>query len=140
MSRTLLLLPVLVMAMVPAARAAEPQASPATTSTEVRHSGTVARVDPARGMLTFQELVSWTGPGTGVVERTVKVADTTDVRLVVRDETSASPTEIPGFRKEPLKLSELQPGDFVTVTTPRDRPVATTVEVVRPQASAESTR
>lgn len=76
-----------------------------------------------------------TGPGTGVIERTVTVTPDTSVQLVVRDEQDWSRASMTGFREMPFELSRLKPGDFVTVTTRRERPVAVSIEVWRPNAT-----
>src|SRR5262245_6116164 len=49
----------------------------------MRHSGTVVGIAPDRSSITISETVAWRGPGTGVVERTIAVADATQVHLVM---------------------------------------------------------
>lgn len=126
----LLLLLLAITAVPPTARASDPGRRPAAT----RQSGTVVKVDPDRRALTIQEVVGWTGPGTGVVERTVTVTDATSVELVMRDDTNVSGSDTPGFREWPFRLSGVAPGDFVTVTTRAGRAVAVSIEVWRPRS------
>ena len=42
-----------------------------------RHSGQMVVVDPAAGTLRFEEMLAWTGPETGVVDRTVRLTPAT---------------------------------------------------------------
>ena len=98
---------------------------------EVRHSGTVVRVDPEARRLQMREMVTWTGPGTGIVERSVTLTPDTAMQLVTRDD-DFDRASMPGFEESPIALREIRPGDFVTVTLRRDSPVAVSLEVVRP--------
>src|ERR671918_76385 len=52
---------------------------------EARHSGRVMAVDPGAGTVRIQEVVAWTGPETGTVERTIRLTPDTTVQLVRRE-------------------------------------------------------
>ena len=98
---------------------------------EVRHSGTVVSVDPRGGRLTMHEMVAWNGPGTGIVERSVRLTPDTSMQIVRRDE-DADRSAMTGFQESRIALREIRRGDFVTVTLRRDSSVAVSLEVVRP--------
>lgn len=98
---------------------------------EARHSGTVVSVDADARRLTMHEMVAWTGPGTGIVERTVTVTPDTSMQIVRRD-GDRDRASMPGFEESPIALRDIRSGDFVTVTLRRDRVVAVSLEVVRP--------
>jgi hypothetical protein len=103
---------------------------------ELRHSGTIVDVGRDTRQFTMEEMLAWTGPGTGVVERTVILTPRTSIQLVTRFEDPDRPS-LTGFKESPLAPSDLRPGDFVTVTTDRrEGPLmAVSMEVVRPEAN-----
>lgn len=103
---------------------------------EVRHSGTIVDLGRDTQQFTMEEMLAWTGPGTGVVERTVILTPRTSILLVTRFE-DPNRASLTGFKESPLKPSDLRPGDFVTVTTDgRDgRLMAVSLEVVRPDSN-----
>ena len=124
----------LTMSLSAAAAASDGRTRPASNAEEeVRHSGIITDLAAKDTSFTFEEIVTWTGPGTGRVKRSVALTPQTSVQLVTRDE-EPSRTAMPGYKETPLRPSDLRPGEFVTVTTaPRqDRVVAVSVEVVRP--------
>jgi hypothetical protein len=101
---------------------------------ESRHSGRIVAVDPAAGTLRVQEMVAWTGPGTGLVERTIRLAPQTSIALV-RRAREIDPARWPNaFDERRAGVEALRPGEFVTVTT-GDGDVAEKVEVVEPDAA-----
>src|SRR5690242_19180127 len=94
----------------------QPAALPRAAATdEQRHSGRVTQVAPDGREIKFEETLSWKGPGTGVVERTIDITPRTSLQLVEPTPkwTDEQPT---GWESRALKPSELRPGDFVTVT------------------------
>jgi hypothetical protein len=110
--------------------AADPAGAASATARETRHSGTVTAIE--KGRLTLEELVAWTGEGTGRVRRTVALTDDTRILLVTRDE-SPDRASMAGFTETRIDAAAIRPGDFVTVTTPAGNGRAVSVEVVRPE-------
>lgn len=111
-------------------------ASAAGAAEEARHSGTIVglRQDPAQ--LVMEEIVTWTGPDSGRVRRTIDVTPDTSIQVVRRtDAWDSDRTSKPGFEERAIDASALRVGDFVTVTV-RDAedPAAVAMEVVRPDA------
>jgi hypothetical protein len=109
-------------------------AQPANTAGEVRHSGRIVEVAPDRSSLVLEEIVAWNGPGTGLVNRSIRLTASTAIRLVERapwrDTTGSA---MPGWEARPLEAGALRAGDYVTVTTDDDhRDVAVSLQVVRP--------
>jgi hypothetical protein len=99
---------------------------------ESRHSGQVVAVDPSAGTVRFQEMIAWTGPNTGIVERTVRLTPATEVQLVQRATTIDAAPWPNAWEEHRISLDALHPGDFVTVTT-RGTDTAVALEVVRPE-------
>jgi hypothetical protein len=101
---------------------------------EVRHSGRIIEVAPDGSRVLLEELVAWTGPGTGIVRRSIQLTPRTSIRLVERtDRWAGDRTSLPGWDVEMIAARSLRPGDFVTVTTDDDqRAVAVALQVVRP--------
>jgi hypothetical protein len=110
----------------------QPSALPrAAAMDEQRHSGRVTAVTPDGAEITFEEMLSWKGPGTGVVARTIQVTPRTSIELVER--TPQWTDEHPaGWEGRMLKSSDLRPGDFVTVTGDCDhRGAVVALQVIR---------
>jgi hypothetical protein len=108
--------------------------APGHAEEDLKHSGQLAQIGPDGRMVTLEEMVTWTGPGTGLTERSIAISPATSVRLVRRTD-DANPDGWPGgFTAAPLFHSELRVRDWVTVETQRegDRLVAVSIEVVRP--------
>ena len=97
------------------------------------HSGLIDSIDAAGERLTLQEMPPWTGPGPCRIIRSIAIPPDTRVRLV------RHPAETDGAVgpcrniDSPLKMADLRPGDFVTVTVMRHGPwlAAVTIEVTR---------
>ncbi len=121
-------------ALVPGPAAGQ-SASPVTSDSRPRLSGTVVDVARDQGSLMLEELAAARGPEPNAVRRAVVLAPDTSVNLVRRaGEVTAGE---PPWVITAMKLEDLRPGDFVTVTTRAGdggRPVAVTVDVVRPAA------
>jgi hypothetical protein len=102
---------------------------PALGTAEDRHSGTVVAVDPGAGVMVIEELTASRDERPRSLRRTLAVD--TNARVVRQEPT------LEGYRAVPMSLLELRPGDFVTVVAmPRGTgAVATTIELVRPDAS-----
>ena len=109
--------------------------SVADADVETRHSGTITGIDDRARLLTFEEMVTWRGPGTGIVTRSVWITPDTSMQLVVRDRDPDA-ASMPGFEESPITLRRVRDGDFVTVTTRSDEPIAVSVEVYRPGQAA----
>ena len=92
------------------------------------------QVTPDGRAVTFEEMLSWKGTGSGVVERTIEITPRTAVQLVERTPkwTDEQPT---GWESRTLKPSDLRAGDYVTVTGDCDRRGAVVaLQVIRPTA------
>jgi hypothetical protein len=109
-------------------------AQPSDTSGEVRHSGRIVEVAPDRSSLVLEEIVAWDGPGTGLVNRSIRLTPSTAIRLVERaPRWTADSTAMPGWAAQRLDVGALRAGDYVTVTTDDDhRDVAVSLQVLRP--------
>jgi hypothetical protein len=104
-------------------------------STEVRHSGRILVIAPDASAIVLEELVTWTGPGTGLVTRSIRLTPDTSIHLIEREGWKGDRTSMPGWDVETMDATRLRPGDFVTVTTDDDRhDVAVALLVVRPDA------
>jgi hypothetical protein len=99
----------------------------------VRHSGRILIVAPDVTAIVLEELVTWTGSGTGRVARSIRLTPRTSIRLIERAERwEGDRTSMPGWDVEIMEAASLRPGDFVTVTTDDDRrDVAVALLVVR---------
>jgi len=112
-------------------------AVPALAVEGERHSGRVAEVRPD-GKLVIEEMGPWTGPGSGLMRRTLDLAQDTAVREVRPKETWGPNDVMPGYEVRPADRTQIRPGDFVTVITRGDQaPVAVALDVVRPEPTAE---
>jgi len=101
-----------------------------------RHSGRVVDVRPD-GKLTLEEMGPWKGPGVGLARRTFDLAPNTAVQEIRAKGTWDPNDAMPGYDVRPVDLTQIKPGDFVTVITGGDRrPVAVTLDVVRIEATA----
>jgi len=108
---------------------------PALAAEGERHSGRVVDVRPD-GKLTLDEMGPWKGPGTGLAQRTFDLPPNTAVREVRPKGTWDPNDATPGYDVRPVDLTQIKPGDFVTVITGGDRrPVAVTLDVVRVEAT-----
>jgi hypothetical protein len=108
--------------------------TPGRAGEELKHSGRLGQIGPDGQIVTLEEMVTWTGPGTGLTERSIAISPATSVRLIRRTD-DANPDGWPGgFTAAPLSHSELRVQDWVTVQAERegDRLVAVSIEVVRP--------
>jgi hypothetical protein len=107
---------------------------PAIASAEVRPSGTITEVAQDGSGMVLDEIVTWTGPDTGRVRRSVRVTPATSIRLVIRtDRWDDDRTSRPGWDARVVDAGQLRAGDFVTVTTDDDRrDVAVAMQIVRP--------
>lgn len=123
------------LAMLVLALAVPATAQQASRPGETRHSGRIVEVAPDGSAIVLEEMVAWTGPGTGVVTRSIKLTPRTSIRLLERtarweDDRSA----MPGWDAQVIEASSLRRGDFVTVTTDDRRTVAVALQVIRPAA------
>jgi hypothetical protein len=103
-------------------------------SGEVRRSGRILVIAPDGSAIVLEELRTWTGPGTGLVARSIRLTPSTSIHLIERAERwEGDRTSMPGWDAETMRPASLRPGDFVTVTTDDDRrDVAVSLLVVRP--------
>jgi hypothetical protein len=103
---------------------------------EVRHSGRILEVAPAGSAIVLEEIVGWTGPGTGAVTRSIQLTPRTSIRLVERtEEWDGANSALPGWDATVIDAQDLRKGDFVTVTTDDDhRATAVAMQIVRPDA------
>jgi hypothetical protein len=112
-------------------------ATPVRAATEGgRHSGRVVEVRDAGRSLVVEEMGPWLPPNTGLSTRTVTLAPTTAVQLVIptgKWQADASP----GYEVRRMAPDEIKPGDFVTVTIDGGGEAATALEVMR-TASADA--
>jgi hypothetical protein len=100
---------------------------------DTRHSGRVLAVDPSARTLRIEEMKAWTGPGTGTVELSLKLASDAQLLSVTRTPGASLAGWLNAWREAPISLDAIQPGDFVTVTTSGRGDIAT-VQVVRPES------
>ena len=91
-------------------------------------SGVVVDVRP--GQLVLEEQGPWTGPGTGVVRHTIELTPRTVVRFV-RPTGQWEDNATPGYEVSAGELSQLRPGDFVTVMKGAPRQPAVSLDVMR---------
>lgn len=100
---------------------------------EARHSGVVLQTADDR--LVLREMVTWTGPGTGIVDRPLTVTSETAVQLVRRAPKADDPRARPGWMAVDLRPDDIRAGDFATVTTREgaDGDVAVSIQIVRPE-------
>jgi hypothetical protein len=127
---------VLVVGLWPAsAVAGEPAAAPAAAlGKPARHSGTLVRIGLDLSTIFIDEVVAWTGAGTGVVRRSIRLTPRTSIELIERPHPEGpSRAGRAGWHVTAIPAAELREGDFVTVITddPR-RGIAGALQVVRP--------
>jgi len=126
---SIVLLAILCLALVPPATA-----QPQIRSDQVRHSGRIAEVAPDGSAIVLEELVAWSGPGAGVVPRSIRLTPRTAISVIERSGgMDGSPAAMPGWETAVIDAADLRRGDFVTVTTDDGRrTVAVAVQVLRP--------
>lgn len=108
----------------------EPSGLRERVSGEVRHSGTLVALDTDARTIRMREVVTWTGPGTALATRWLRLTADTAMQVVRRD-PRADPASMPGFAESSIGLDQLELGDFVTVTTRAEAPVVVSLEVYR---------
>lgn len=91
--------------------------STAYAATQVKHSGMIVATSPNGRTITVEEMGPWTGPGSGLVRRSVRLTPQTKVVLVSRSNEPTPGGWPGGFREVLSSPSELRPGDYVTVAT-----------------------
>jgi hypothetical protein len=94
-----------------------------------RHSGRVVEVRGGGQSFVLEEMGPWRGPNTGLSTRTVMLAPSGSVQLVVptgKWQADASP----GYEVRRMTAGEIKAGDFVTVTM-EGGGTATALEVMR---------
>jgi hypothetical protein len=110
---------------------ATPEASP-----EEKHSGVIVAVAPDAHTITLNEMGPWTGPDSQPVQRTLELTPSTTIQLDSRAADARDAGGWPGaFQASALRAADLHPGDFVTVTIERGKPIADSIAVVRPSAA-----
>lgn len=99
-----------------------------------KHSGDLVRVKS--DALTVQEMGPWSPKRQITLTRTFDLTPATKVELVTRAKTVAGGAWAGGFAKSPLPVSDLKPGDYVTVTASKEgkKLIAESVQVIRPTA------
>lgn len=116
-------------------------AATAHAGSEERHSGRIVAVEPQTGAITLEEMGPWTGPGQGLIKRSVELTAQTDIALLARTDEAAA-GEWPGaFKESPLSAMELRPGDYVTVSVEAHggRLFARSIAVVRVGPAKQTT-
>jgi hypothetical protein len=101
-----------------------------------RHSGRIVEVATDGSSILLDEMVAWTGPGTGMLTRRVRITPRTSIELVrYTGRWGNDHSSTPGWDSETIDAGRLRPGDFVTVTTDdNQRDMAVALQVVRPGA------
>ena len=101
----------------------------------VRHSGTLVEIGLDLSTILIEEVVAWTGLGTGVVRRVIRLTPRTSIELIERPDTQgwSRPADRPGWHATAIPAAALREGDFVTVISGDDRRgIAGALHVVRP--------
>jgi hypothetical protein len=104
----------------------------AAQGADTRHSGRVLSIDPSARTLRIEEMKAWTGPGTGTVELSLRLASDAQLLSVARAPGASLAGWLNAWREAPIGLDAVRPGDFVTVTTSGRGDVAT-LQLVRPE-------
>jgi len=107
-------------------------ASPALAADAATHTGAIVAENTQRDTITIEEMGPWHGPSTRPVRREFHLIPSTTVVLAVR---RSEPGGVHGaYIDQPLKATDLRPGDYTTVTVEREggKTVATKIVVVRP--------
>lgn len=109
-------------------------AGPAGAAGAETHSGSVRAVDLQRHTLTVEEMGPWRGPASRPASRSIRFTPETAVTLMQRSTTPPPEGWPGGYVVAPLAVSEIRPGDFVslTVARPDGRIAARSIDVVRP--------
>ena len=109
-------------------------ASPALAGQTALHAGAIVAENMKRDTITIEEMGPWHGPATPLplVRRQFQLTPSTVVELAVRKDEPAGYKG--AFINQPLKPTDLRPGDYATVTAERENGTvaATKVEIVRP--------
>lgn len=82
-----------------------------------------------------EEMLAWQGPDKpGIVHRSLRITPQTSIQRVQRAEGwGDARTSLPGWDSEPMHMTDLRVGDFVTATTGADqRARAVALQVIRP--------
>jgi hypothetical protein len=126
--------PIMIRATVLAGLSALLLAGPAWAAGAETHSGSVGAVDLERHTLTVEEMGPWRGPASRPASRSIRFTPETVVTLVQRSTTPPPEGWPGGYVEAPLAVSEIRPGDFVSVTVARHegRITARSIDVVRP--------
>jgi len=100
---------------------------------EIKHSGVVLNVDPNGPTITLEEMGPWTPPDHGLGTRSIGLKPDTTVELAARSNEVDTGGWPGGFRISPLRPTDLQNGDYATVTTDTQdgRLVARSITVIR---------
>ena len=111
-------------------------AGPARAASAETHSGSVGAVDLQRYTVTVEEMGPWRGPASRPASRAIRFTPETAVALVQRSTTPPPGGWPRGYVEAPLAVSEIRPGDFVSVTVARHagRITARSIAVGRPPA------
>ncbi len=106
----------------------------AGAAADERHSGRVVDVRPD-GTLVLEEQGPWTGPGTGLIQRTVRVQPGTAVRVLQPTGQWNAGDAMPGYAVRAVEFRDLAPGDFVTAVMGGDGRAAVALDVMRPDGA-----
>jgi hypothetical protein len=103
---------------------------------EPAHSGAVIAIDAHR--VTLEEMGRWAPREVGKHRLTVAVTPGTRIELVSRQAKAPAGQWPGGYVETPGAVTDIHPGDFVTVRTAQHgrQTVADTIELVRPSAAA----
>jgi len=110
-------------------------AAPAWAAAPEKHSGVVTGVEGTQ--ITIEEMGPWRGPETKAMRRAFQLTSATKVERVERTPQGSEGWSW-SYVSRPLELSELRPGDYVTVTVDLEerRNAAIEVQAVRPGPNA----
>jgi hypothetical protein len=110
-------------------------AAPAGAAALERHAGVVTAVEG--GQITIDEMGPWLGPGTKPVRRVFEVTASTTIERIERARKGSQGWAW-GYVSRPLEVSDIRPGDWVTVTIDREKrgQVVVEVEALRPGPNA----
>lgn len=106
----------------------------AQAADEVKHSGRIVSIQADGPSITLEEIGPWDGRQAWATEVSIVVTPATEIKGVTRSSTRDPGGWRGGFMESPMVISDLRPGDFVTVSVRKhgQSVAADSIEVLRP--------